>query len=276
MYCKCSFYYQRDSNSAMKLNLPHELSREELGYSCLNFIFFPLPNAMECGMSLGCSEQQHLHGEATRTRMTSASRGSSSCSHPDRPTFGRYWVWKCSSQRGCFAFPCHYRISSCDQPGTALAGFVYGSAISHSTELRLRGASCTLYQEKSTHYLGHGWKSQVLDDKLERHFFTQRHLAIACASQKRLVNMARGCLAARPLRNCLKCYIFTPFKTNTNFRTIITLLWFQQHLSLCLSIRLLKRQCCTNQYSDVLLCSCSYTSMHFLSQHLTWCFYSLS
>ncbi|RMC08129.1 hypothetical protein DUI87_15163 [Hirundo rustica rustica] len=68
--------------------------------------------------------------------------------------------------------------SSCDQAGTALAGFVYGSAIRYSTELRLRGAFSILSQEKSTHYLRHGWKSQVLDDKLERHFFTQRHLAM--------------------------------------------------------------------------------------------------
>lgn len=144
MYCKCSSYNQKGSNSAMKLNLPHELSREELGYSCLHLFFFPLPNATECGMPLGCSEQQHLHGEASRTRMTSASQSSNSCSHLDRPTFGRCWVWKCSSLRACFAFPCHSRISSCDQAGTALAGFVYGSAIRHSTEPTLRGAFCTL------------------------------------------------------------------------------------------------------------------------------------
>lgn len=58
----------------MKLNPPHELSREELGYSCLQF-FFLIPSAEECGMSLGCSEQQHFDGEATRARMASAPQG---------------------------------------------------------------------------------------------------------------------------------------------------------------------------------------------------------
>lgn len=62
--------------------------------------------------------------------------------------------------------------------------------------------------------------------------------------------------------------IFTSFKSNTNFRTIITLLRFQ-HLSLYLSIRVLKRQCCTNQYSDVILCSCSYSCIFFPSIHDT-------
>lgn len=143
-------------------------------FSCLHF-FFSLPNAVECGTSLGCSEQQHFHGEATRARMPSASQGSNSRGHLDRPTFGRYWVWQCSSLRDCFALPHHSRISS---SRLGLPGWICLWKTQTDTELRLREGFCTLSQENSTHYLGHGRKSQVLDDKLERHFFTQRHLAM--------------------------------------------------------------------------------------------------
>lgn len=153
MYCKVSSNYQRGSNSAMKLNPPHELSRKELGYSCLQF-FSPLPNAEECGMSLGCSEHQRFDGEATRTRMASAPQGSSSCGHLDRPTFGRNWVWQCCSLRGCFPFPHHSRISSCGQ--TALAGCVYGSAIRHK-QLRIETEGRLLYLVPGEQHSPRAW-----------------------------------------------------------------------------------------------------------------------
>lgn len=137
----------------MKLNPPHELSREELGYSCLQF-FSPLPNAEECGMSLGCSEHQRFDGEATRTRMAPAPQGSSSCGHLDRPTFGRNWVWQCCSLRGCFPFPHHSRISSCGQ--TALVGCVYGSAIRHK-QLRTETEGRLLYLVPGEQHSPRAW-----------------------------------------------------------------------------------------------------------------------
>lgn len=170
-------------------------------FSCLHF-FFSLPNAVECGTSLGCSEQQHFHGEATRARMPSASQGSNSRGHLDRPTFGRYWVWQCSSLRDCFALPHHSRISS------SRLGLPWLDLFMEDTDrYRTETAGRLLYLVPGEqHSLPGAWQEVTgVGWQAGKTFLYPEAPGNASASQKRLINMARGCLAARLLRNCLKC-----------------------------------------------------------------------
>lgn len=96
------------------------------------------------------------------------------------------------------------------------------------SELRLRGGFCTLSQENSTH-LGHGWMSQVLDDKLERHFFTQSTWEVMHMLPKETGEHGQRLFSSQTAQELSEVLFppvlrFTPFKSHTNFRTIITLL----------------------------------------------------
>lgn len=247
MYCKYSSYYQRDSNSTMKQNPPHELSREGLSYSCLHF-YFSLPNAMECSMSPGCSEQQHLHGEATRTRMTSAAQGSNSCGHLDRPTMGRLW-WDHAAAWGValpfLIIPGFHPVTRLGLPGLDL--FMQGYRQIQNWDWGEASLPCPRRTALATRGMAGShrcWMTSWKDISLPRGTWQCMCLP------KETGEHGQGLFSSQTAQELSKVLfppvlIFTSFKSNTNFRIIITLLWFQ-HLSLHLSIRFLKRQCCTD------------------------------
>lgn len=80
--------------------------------------------------------------------------------------------------KGSFAFPHHFRISSCDQAGTAMGGFVYGSAIRYSTELRLRESSVPCPRRRALTTWGMAGSHRCWMTSWKDISLTQRHLAM--------------------------------------------------------------------------------------------------